>query len=385
MNKGAVESVAYQLENDIRQRIISSGPLPFSEFMQQALYAPEYGYYMAERETFGEHGDFVTAPEISTLFSHCLARQCQEINASLQGSILELGAGSGVMAADILAYLTTVDALPQQYYILEISPRLRVRQKQTIAEKAPQALARVQWVNDVPAVFKGVVLANELLDAMPVERFVIAEKSIQRLCVDFSEAQGFYWSQQIASAAFIEAVQYIQSTLPAPLPVHYCSEFNPGLNRLFAELAQNTQAVVALFIDYGYPRREYYLPERTEGTLLCHYQHRAHDDPLRYIGQQDITANVDFTAVAEAASRQGFDIVGYASQADFLLGCGIEQLYSVVTAGKNQPEALLQWSQQLKTLMLPSEMGERFNVIAISKGYNVALSGFEYRDSRQRL
>jgi SAM-dependent MidA family methyltransferase len=359
------------------------GWISFERFMEMALYEPGLGYYSAGSLKFGEAGDFITAPEISPLFSRCLAHQCVEVFAQLgEQRILELGAGSGIMAAEILLELQRLDRLPERYFILEVSADLRERQRARIAEMAPNLLERVEWLDAWPAAFRGVVLANEVLDALPVQRFRIRQGEVNAVGVTWQLGQ-LDWSEVKADAPLERAVRNIEQELGAPLPDGFGSEVNLRLRDWLRSLADAIEAGVVIFIDYGLPRRQYYRSERREGTLLCHYRHRFHDEPLINVGVQDIGAWVDFTAVAEAAVDANMDVLGFTTQAHFLIGNGLEQLLA-----PNDDESIaarVQFSRQAMLLTLPGEMGERFKVIGLGKNYPHALRGFAIRDMAAAL
>ena len=371
------------LVEHIREEIAQRGPIPFSRFMELALYTPGLGYYSAGARKFGAEGDFVTAPELSPLFSRCLARQCAEVLEALGGGdILEFGAGSGVMAADILLELERLGRLPGRYLILEVSAGLRQRQRDTLAARAPALLPRVHWLEAWPEnPIEGVVLGNEVLDAMPVERFCIGGEGVVSLDVDAAGA-GLEISPRAAGEELREAVGRIERALGHALPAGYGSEINLSLPAWMRGLGASLARGIALLIDYGYPRREYYHPQRGMGTLMCHYRHRAHADPLLWPGLQDITAHVDFSAVAEAGRDAGLTLAGFAHQAAFLIGCGLEALFSEpVTDMREQ----LERARQVKLLTLPGEMGERFKVIGFHRGLDRPLRGFAFDDRRERL
>ena len=366
----------------------AGGLIPFSEFMRLALYAPELGYYSGGLHKFGKAGDFITAPEISPLFSRCLARQTADVLVTLsQPDVLEFGAGSGVMAADILLELERLDALPASYLILELAAELRQRQREIIDRIAPNLLSRVRWLDSLPESFSGVVVANEVLDAMPVECFRINEGRVEALMIGIgmigAEADRLRAQYAPASRAVEQSVRLIEQRRGQALPHGYCSEYNPQLPAWLESIAAAMQRGVVLLIDYGYPVSEYYHEQRVNGTLMCHYHHRAHPDPLWYPGLQDITAFVDFSAVAHAAVEAGFDVSGYTTQAMFLLASGLPELHEAALT--DDAKRQLQLAQQIKTLTLPSEMGERFKVMALDKNHDVALRGFSMQDYRTRL
>lgn len=373
----------------IRAEIAAAGgAISFARFMDLALYAPGLGYYRAGTRKFGPDGDFMTAPELSPLFSRCLAHQCREILAALPGSsILELGAGSGIMAADLLQELQTLNALPEQYAILELSGELRERQRQTLVARIPALMERVVWLNALPQTgFRGVILGNEVLDALPVERFRITVQGSRRLVVVWTET-GLACVEGEDDPAVTAMVAQIEADIGWWLPEGYTSEYVLRLAEWLAALAQPLSAGALLFIDYGYPRRAYYHPERITGTLLCHYRHRAHDDPLFLPGLQDITANVDFTAVADAALAVGLNVAGYTTQNYFLFGCGLMELLAEdeEKASLAMSMRYLEQARQVKLLTLPGEMGDRFQAIALTRNLETPLRGFAFRDERNRL
>lgn len=348
----------------IEQIDIASGSISFEQFMQLALYAPSLGYYSADLKKFGETGDFITAPELSPLFSQCLAHQCIQLFEN--SDILEFGAGSGEMALGILNELQRLDKLPKHYYIVEISETLKQRQ-QTKLQSFKEIIV---WLEYLPEQFEGVILANEVLDAMPVKRFYVDEHGeIQEWCISFKE-NGFEWTLQPADEILEKTIRNLNQRFPA----HYSSEINLFLNPWIRSLGEMLKKGAILLMDYGFPRREYYHPQRDQGTLMCHYRHYAHSDPLLYVGLQDITAHVDFTAIAEAAQQAGLDVMGYTSQGDFLLQGG---LLNLITNFEKLPiQERLKVAQQIKQLTLPHEMGELFKVIGLSKNLNVQLPAF---------
>lgn len=373
-----------QLAEHIRGEVMAAGgALPFSRYMELCLYSPGLGYYSAGLQKFGADGDFVTAPEVSPLFGQCLAQCCAHVLQALGGGdILEIGAGSGRLAVDLLAGLAQLQRLPDRYLILERSADLRERQQSLLRAELPGLAGRVAWLDDLPETgFRGMILANEVLDAMPVERFRWDGKRLERLCVQ-EEAGRFGWADcdtasPELSAAMLPVCQDYQ------LAPGYISEVNLMLPVWLQAIAAALEQGVLLLADYGYPRHEYYHPQRDQGTLMCHYRHQTHDDPFVWPGLQDLTAHVDFTAVAEAASAAGLDVSGYTTQAAFLLDCGLEQLLQA--QGEPASAAYLRAVQQVKTLIMPGEMGERFKFIALTKGIDDALPGFRMQDMRERL
>jgi SAM-dependent MidA family methyltransferase len=373
-----------RLAERVREEIARAGGwISFARFMAMALYEPGLGYYSAGARKLGAAGDFVTAPEVAPVFSRCLAVQCAEILHGLGGGeVLELGAGSGVMAAAMLAELDRRGALPARYRILDVSADLRERQRATLAQAVPQWLDRVEWLDQLPERFSGVLVANEVLDAMPVERFALRGGGINALGVTWHFGR-FEWSEIRAPAPLREAIGALRQQVGDAWPEGYVSEVNLGLGPWLAALGSALERGVMLFVDYGLPRREYYAPERSDGTLLCHFRHRFHADPFARLGLQDITAWVDFTAVAEAGEAAGLALAGYATQAHFLIGNGVGEF--VANVADLDVVQRVNVSRQAMVLTLPGEMGERFKAIALAKGYDSPLRGFAVRDLRHTL
>lgn len=372
--------VSARLTERIRAEIRATGGLlPFDRFMDLALYAPGLGYYAAGAVKLGPEGDFITAPEISPLFGRCLAVQCAEVLEQLGGGdLLELGAGTGALAVQLLETLERLGALPGRYRILELSPDLRSRQRERILERVPHLAPLCDWPTSLPTGLRGLVLANEVIDAMPVHRFRVREDgTVDELFVAerggaLAEVAAPARSPGLAAAvAGLHAQGLARST-------GYSSEINLRLGPWLDAIGACLEAGLVLLIDYGYPRRSYYQPDRTMGTLMCHLRHRCHDDPYREIGLQDITAHVDFTAVAEAGAAAHLDLAGFTTQAHFLIGCGIERL---LTDCATNPELALGARQ----LLLPTAMGERFKVLGLARGLKRTPCGFSVRDLRERL
>ena len=368
-----------QLTHVIRQAIAGNQDwIDFARYMELALYAPGLGYYSGGAKKFGHGGDFVTAPEISPLFAQCLARQAAQVLQMTSGDLLELGAGTGKLAAELLLELDRLDQLPGRYLILEVSAYLRDLQRQTLAARLPaELLGRVQWLDALPQRFSGAVLANEVLDALPVHVVKTAAAGPLELGVVVS-GEGFAWSERP-----LEDVELLRMLTMLDLPADYVTELCPAMTGLVRSLAQRLENGVMLFVDYGFPRREYYHPQRHQGTMMCHYRHHAHADPFLYPGLQDITAHVDFTAVAQAGMAQGLDIKGYCSQAQFLINCGITDLL-----GRVSPHDMARYAPlaaEAQKLLSPAEMGELFKVMALGRQCEAALLGFSRGDRSHAL
>lgn len=368
----------------------AGGWLSFSDYLRLVLYAPGLGYYSAGAAKFGAAGDFVTAPELSPLFGHCVARQCAPLLQALRADaapgtsvdLFELGAGSGRLAAQVLTRLAMLQALPDRYLILEVSAELRARQQALLAALPSDLRARVQWLDSWPAVpVRAVVLANEVADALPFDCFAVREAGLMARGVGLDHAGGLAWRERPADTPLREEWQRLSADLPAPLPAGYVSEVCPLLDGWIASLLASLEHGTVLLFDYGLGRGEYYHPSRFAGTLRCHYRHLAHDDPFLHPGLQDITAWVDFTRVAEAAHAGGGSVAGYCTQAAFLLGAGLEpELALAADEGER-----IRWNSQARQLLLPGEMGETFKAMAIAKGIDASLGGFAVQDLRRLL
>lgn len=356
----------------------SGGALDFSEFMRRALYEPGLGYYVGGRRKLGTGGDFVTAPQLGGLFGQCLARQCAEILEPFEtgGDILEFGAGTGILCTQILESLQRGGRLPAHYCILELSPELRERQRRTVAERCPALLDRCLWLDRLPTRFEGAVLANEVLDAMPVERFRVAETGLEIVQVTWADG-AFRETTRPAKPGELAAITGKE------LPPGYESEVGVLAQQWVAGIGDWLRRGVVLIIDYGFPEHEYYHPQRSGGTLMCHFRHRAHPDPYRNIGMQDITAHLDFSALAQRAADAGLDVLGFTHQAAFLLSLGLLDLAREHMDAANGDHFAL--SQQVQLLTQAYEMGELFKVLALGRGHTGSLAGFQYLDHRPRL
>lgn len=344
--------------------------------MELALYAPGQGYYTAGARKFGPAGDFVTAPEISPLFGRCLARQIAEVLKQTGGSVLELGPGSGKLAEDIMAELSALQVLPDRYLLLEVSADLRERQRERLSTH--REYSRMHWLDELPRDFTGVILANEVLDVLPVHLVTYVEGWAFERGVALDAAGHFMWKDKLVeSGPLVTLAPGIASRhLAGQPPMGYLTEISPQCAAWTRTLAQVLKRGAILLIDYGFRAAEYYHPTRTGGTLMCHYRHYAHPDPFFLPGLQDITAHVDFTAVADAAMAEGADVLGYTTQAGFLLAGGLAELMSEADA--SDAARYLPMVTQTQRLISPAEMGEFFKVLGLGKGV-AAPSGFSGR------
>ncbi len=391
----------------------NGGWIPFSRYMELALYAPGLGYYSAGARKLGAAGDFTTAPEMTPFFGQTLARPLAQLIRSGLPDLLEVGAGSGALAASLLEALERLDALPASYQILEVSADLRERERDTLARRVPHLLDRVQWLNGLPPGFEGVVIGNEVLDAMPVElvqwrpdgpplRGGVTVMQMERgtpgehqgpqaraasaaECNDTVHGASarllseFRALDQRGQPALDEAIaQLARRGLPGILNAPYTSEIGLAASAFLRSLIGSVSRGVLLFIDYGFAATEFYHPQRSEGTLICHYQHRSHDQVLLWPGLQDITAHVDFSAMARTARASGCALLGYTSQAHFLINCGVTDLLAQTPA----QDALhyLPQSNAVQRLLSPTEMGELFKVIGFARNWQGTLIGFERGD-----
>ena len=352
------------------------GWIPFSRYMELALYAPGLGYYSGGARKFGPGGDFITAPELTPLFGQALAAQVEQITRASAPQVIEVGAGTGLLAADLLLELELRGALPERYGILELSGELRERQRDTLVQKVPHLASRVSWLDALPDAFAGAVVANEVLDVMPVHLVVsrpegLFERGVA-FAADASGTKALRWADTPADGAVAEAARALD--LPWPQQGEYVTELNLAGRAWVGAWAERLQRGALLLIDYGYPRAEYYLPSRSNGTLLCYYRHRAHGDPFLWPGLNDITAFVDFTSIAEAAVDAGLDVQGYTSQAQFLFNCGV--LQCLERRGPREGADYIRAARAVQRLTAPQEMGELFKVLAVSRGIAGPLLGF---------
>lgn len=375
--------LSQQLAHLIQQKIKdNNGWVDFASFMHMALYTPNLGYYSGGANKFGLAGDFVTAPEISPLFAKTLALQAAQILVATQGrgltsNILELGAGTGKLAADLLLQLQQLNQLPRQYFILEVSNHLRQIQLETLQAKLAQdLLVRVVWLEQLPENFVGLILGNEVLDALPVDLIYQTEQGLCERGIAFE--QEFVWQDKPLTAGHLH-----DAASALVLPQDYLTEICLSATGLMNSLAACLKQGVILMLDYGFGAAEYYHPQRNQGTLMCHFQHFAHTNPLINVGLQDITAHVDFTAIAEAGVTQGLALAGYCNQASFLMNCGI--LTILAQASPSDMAAYAPQAAAAQKLLSPAEMGELFKVIAFSKNFDEPLIGFKSGDKAHAL
>jgi len=367
------ERVAAHIRDEIAAR---GGWIAFSRYMELALYAPGIGYYSAGAKKLGKAGDFVTAPEISPLYGQTLARQVKQVMETGFEDVLEVGAGSGALAATVLEELEREQTVPRNYLILELSADLRERSRDTLAARVPHLLERVAWLNRLPPSFCGLVLGNEVLDAMPVDVVRVNGGKIEEGGVAVRNDR-LDWSWRLASGELLAATERLG------LPEGFRTEIQLAARGFVRSLSGVLEKGVALLVDYGFPEREFYHPQRKEGTLMCHYRHQAHADPFFLPGLQDITGHVDFSAVATAAREGGLELAGYATQAQFLVNCGITEVMSRTPA--EDAARYLPLANQANRLLSPAEMGELFKVIALARGFTAPLIGFHEGDRRASL
>lgn len=370
-----------QLQQLIAHEIKQAGGwIPFSRFMELSLYAPALGYYTAGARKFGAAGDFITAPEMTPLFGQALAQQVAQIMSASAQELLEIGAGSGRLAADLLLALEKMGNLPAHYQILDLSADLRQRQRETIAAAAPHLLERVSWLDYLPENFSGAVIANELLDAMPADLVCWHADGIMIRGVTVNETGDFTWAERPATGSLLQVAQQLADE--CRLPPGFESEISLAVRAWCSEWGHRLKQGALLLLDYGFPRHEYYHLQRGRGTLMCHYRHHAHPDPFYLPGLQDITVHVDFTAVIEATHPAGFSLLGYASQGPFLIDCGILERLAEIPG--DTPD-YIRASGAVGKLLMPHEMGELFKVIALGRNIEIPLCGFSTSDRSERL
>jgi SAM-dependent MidA family methyltransferase len=368
-----------RLVEHVRREIAADGGwISFARYMELVLYAPGLGYYAAGARKLGPDGDFTTAPELSPLYGHCMARQAKQILALGLEDILEVGAGSGALAAALLEELDRLGAAPQRFLILELSADLRARSRDLLAARVPHLMERIAWLNVLPPAFAGLLIGNEVLDAMPVHVVRATDDGIQEGGVVASRGERpFEWAFRPASGALHATARQLG------LAPGYVTEIGLAARAFVRSVGAVLERGAMLFVDYGFPAREFYHPQRAEGTLMCHYRHRAHADPFWLPGLQDITAHVDFSAIAEAAADEGLEVLGYTSQEQFLVNCGITDL--MLRTSPEDAARYLPQAAAANRLLSPAEMGELFKAIAIGRGVPDQLVGFASGDRRHTL
>ena len=394
------ERLSLKIADQIRQ---AGGWISFARYMEQVLYAPGLGYYSAGSRKFGSAGDFVTAPEMTPLFGRALARQVAEVMAQSAPEIIEAGAGTGLLAADLLLALEALGCAPRSYRIIDLSAELAERQRATIAARAPHLLDRVEWLNELPERFSGVLIGNEVLDAMPAHLVAwsgrAGEPAVERGVALTSEigagattganggAPAFVFADRplegalASEVALIEKICKPNAESEGPPANGYQSEISLANRAWVGELSRRLDVGALLLFDYGFPRHEYYHPQRSGGTLMCHYRHHAHGDSFYLPGLQDVTVHVDFTTIAEAAFEQGLSVLGYTTQSHFLLNCGLLELL----AEENDPVRRARAASAVNKLLSPAEMGEFFKVIALGRGIAEPVLGFNRGDRTHAL
>lgn len=384
---------AYQHSCAVQEMICAEiatagGWIPFTRYMELALYAPGMGYYCGGAAKFGGTGDFVTAPEISPLFGKAVAQQGVQVLECMgenSNNILEFGAGSGKLALDLLLEMEKLERLPKHYFILEVSGELQNRQKELFEKLAPHLLSRVDWLEHLPAKFEGLILANEVLDAMPVHLVVWRGTNLFERGVAWN-GRALEWSDHIlVNRELFKVARELspQINSDGENVGTYVSEISLSTRRFMRSLAGILQQGAIVLIDYGFGYSEYYHSQRNRGTLMCHYRHHAHEDPFYFPGLQDITSHVDFSAIAQVATAEGLELLGYTSQAHFLINCGITEILARIPA-ENAGD-FLPLANQLQKLVSPAEMGELFKVIVFGKNIQQPLVGFTSGDKSRQL
>jgi SAM-dependent MidA family methyltransferase len=359
----------------------AGGWIPFPRYMERALYTPDLGYYSGGARKFGVDGDFITAPELTPLFGQTLALQVDEIMRASAPELIEVGAGSGLLAADLLLELERRGNPPARYGILELSAELRARQRETLIQRAPRLATRVYWLDELPRAFSGVVVANEVLDAMPPHAVAVRKAAILERGVALAAGEAraaFTWADRPARGALLDAARHLALAEIETDSGEYLTEINLAARAWVGTWAERLRQGALLLIDYGHPQAEFYLPSRARGTLMCHYRHHAHDDPFIWPGLVDMTASVDFTAIAEAGFGAGLEVLGYTSLAHFLFNCGV--LDCLARRGPENGADYLRAAMAVRKLTLPQEMGESFKVLALGRGLDAPLTGFARGD-----
>lgn len=365
------------------QSVKQNKTIGFDEFLEIVLYDSEYGYYRNSNAIFGEQGDFVTAPTRSSLFSMTIARQCMQVLGGIsKGNIIEFGPGNGELAKDVLLYLKKYSALPDHYYLVETSSTLQQRQKKLLEEFIPDYLPNIHWVNQQQLMdFTGVVIANEMVDALPFKRIQFNDEKIYELKVAH-EDDSFVWTKLNIDS---EIEKYIEKYIPNDVlnRRNFQTEIHLEYEPFLKQLSQTMKQGVLLIMDYGSIQKDYYAYDKSNGSMRCFFEHTVHDNPFVNIGLQDITCDVEFSALTNLAFENKFDILGYTTQANFLIGNDIQSIYNERLL--NSEAAEIELNSEFKSLVMPDEMGERFKVLALGKNYKHSLAGFSFKDLKYTL
>jgi SAM-dependent MidA family methyltransferase len=356
----------------------AGGWISVADYMGAALYTPGLGYYVSGTRKFGTDGDFVTAPELTPLFGGALAAQVADVLVRTPGDVIELGPGTGRLAADILEALAARDVLPARYLLLEVSPDLRARQRAHLQRHVPALAARVEWIDVLPTRWHGALIANEVLDAVPPHVVVRRDGTWQERGVALDGDRLALADRPLTEGALLAAAR-----ARFPADGDYASEINPASQALVSSLARRCEAGALFVIDYGFPATEYYHAQRSAGTVMAHYRHRALADVLFLPGLADLTAHVDFSAIAQSGIAAGMTLAGFTSQAHFLINCGMLDL--LARMGDPSSSAYLREAAAVQKLLSPAEMGELFKVLALTRGIDDVLLGFREGDRSHRL
>ncbi|MCG8324542.1 MAG: SAM-dependent methyltransferase [Thiotrichales bacterium] len=357
----------------------NDGSIGFDRYMEMALFDPEHGYYTAGLQKFGRDGDFITAPEVSRVFAYCLANQCRQIMDSTDiSAIVEFGAGTGRLALDLLSRLQKLNSAPANYLIMETSADLRRRQQDLLQRRDPDHPSTISWPDTLPGGdINAIVIANEVIDCLPFQRVLAGDAGLLECRVGYADGEFEFVTGELSACSRQFSDNYLGDEL-ANIRRGYVTEIHPRYPPWLNSVVESIQQGVILLFDYGYSGREYYLPERTNGTMLCHYRHRVHADPFRYPGLQDITSSVNFSVLSRVASESGIALLGYTTQAGFLLSCGLDKLQEELLESREMQRAQL--NREIKTLTMPGEMGERFRLLALGKGFSRSLQACQFRD-----
>jgi len=380
------KAIQTNLSSKIQSEIIEQGgKIPFSKFMQMALYQPELGYYQNNLHKFGEKGDFITAPEMGSNFAKCLASGLVDFISSGNGNLrlMEIGAGSGILAANLLDELKHLGALPNQYLILEPSAELQAQQKSLLLSRHREYFENIIWISELPEDFRGIILANEVVDAIPCERMVRKDSLWRKLGVSYKG--GEFVDCLLDEVKVDDLPESLKTTgYLGDYPEGYMAEYRPLVKGWIRAISNSLKQGAIILFDYGYAESELYHPQRLAGSLTCFINHYSHSDPYQYIGLQDITAHVDFTQIAQTAHEFSLEVEGYTTQAGFLLENGIIEISEKLAKNESE-EQRYKRSQELQKLLMPGQMGEVIKVILLSKNLEPEIKGLSLQDHLHRL